>query len=55
MQEKLIQAEAHRLVNDHKLTLLDAELNWLARTIMQLSTRPATPVQHHHMHKTMES
>lgn len=44
IQEKWMQDEGHRLVNDHKLTLLDAELNWLARTIMRLQTRPA-PVQ----------
>ncbi|HYK85224.1 MAG TPA: PadR family transcriptional regulator [Ktedonobacteraceae bacterium] len=40
-----ISDEAHRLVNDHKLTLLDAELNWLNRTIEHLSqknTRQAT-------------
>ncbi len=36
MQDPQVQDEAHRLVNDHKLTLLDAELNWLARTIMLL-------------------
>lgn len=41
MQELAAHGEAHRLVNDHKLTLLDAELNWLARTIMHLHTRPA--------------
>jgi DNA-binding PadR family transcriptional regulator len=40
-QEKWMQEEGHRLVNDYKLTLLDAELNWLARTIMRLQTRPA--------------
>jgi DNA-binding PadR family transcriptional regulator len=39
MLDPLVQDEAHRLVNDHKLTLLDAELNWLARTIMHLQTR----------------
>lgn len=42
MQELAIHDEAHRLVNDHKLTLLDAELNWLARTIMHLHTRATT-------------
>ena len=41
MQELSVHGEAHRLVNDHKLTLLDAELNWLARTIMYLHTQPA--------------
>lgn len=28
--------DAHQLVNDHKLTLLDAELRWLERTIEHL-------------------
>ncbi len=58
MQELAVHGEAHRLVNDHKLTLLDAELNWLARTIMHLHTRPALrspehahPAHAHHMHK----
>jgi len=41
MQDLAVQDDAHKLVNDHKLTLLDAELNWLARTIMHLQTRPA--------------
>lgn len=41
MQELTAHDEAHRLVNDHKLTLLDAELNWLARTIMHLHIHPA--------------
>jgi DNA-binding PadR family transcriptional regulator len=31
--------EAHKLVNDHRLTLLDAELNWLSRTISHLKAR----------------
>lgn len=30
------QDEAHRLVYDHDLTLLDAELNWLQRTVNHL-------------------
>jgi DNA-binding PadR family transcriptional regulator len=30
------QDEAHRLVYDHGLTLLDAELNWLQRTVDHL-------------------
>lgn len=42
MQDPTLGDEAHKLVNDHKLTLLDAELNWLARTIMHLQTREAT-------------
>lgn len=48
MQDPQVQDEAHRLVNDHKLTLLDAELNWLARTIMHMQTRaPGTSVRQH--------
>jgi len=49
MQEIQVQGDAHRLVNDHKLALLDAELNWLARTIMQLHNRPASAqrAEHH--------
>ena len=42
MLDPQVQDDAHRLVNDHKLTLLDAELGWLARTIMHLQTRPAS-------------
>ncbi len=38
MQDLSVQDEAHSLVNDHKLALLDAELNWLARTIVHLHT-----------------
>jgi DNA-binding PadR family transcriptional regulator len=30
------QAEAHRFVNEHKRMLLDAEIDWLKRTITQL-------------------
>ncbi len=57
MQELSVHSAAHRLVNDHKLTLLDAELNWLARTIMHLHTRPEirsaeqTHAEHRHAHK----
>jgi DNA-binding PadR family transcriptional regulator len=36
MHDASVQDGAHRLVNDHKLALLDAELNWLARTIVHL-------------------
>ncbi len=36
IQDLRVQDGAHRLVNDHKLTLLNAELSWLARTIMHL-------------------
>ncbi|MEO7002831.1 MAG: hypothetical protein ABI068_13515 [Ktedonobacterales bacterium] len=31
-----VDDQAHRLVADHQLALLDAELNWLARTLMTL-------------------
>ncbi|MGH2480880.1 MAG: PadR family transcriptional regulator [Ktedonobacteraceae bacterium] len=51
MQELRIQDDAHKLVNDHKLTLLDAELNWLARTIMHLQMRPATTRGQAYLHK----
>ncbi len=51
MQEFQVQDDAHKLVNDHKLTLLDAELNWLARTIMHLQTRPATSRDQAYAHK----
>ena len=30
--------EAHMLVNDHKLALIDAEISWLERTIAHLQT-----------------
>jgi DNA-binding PadR family transcriptional regulator len=50
MQESRVQDNAHKLVNDHKLTLLDAELNWLARTIMHLQTQPATTHSQAHAH-----
>lgn len=50
MQDSQVQDDAHKLVNDHKLTLLDAELNWLARTIMHLQTRPATMSTTRHPH-----
>ncbi|HZU03350.1 MAG TPA: hypothetical protein VFA10_27030 [Ktedonobacteraceae bacterium] len=36
MQDPHVHDPAHALVNDHKLALLEAELNWLARTIMRL-------------------
>jgi len=35
-QYESTQDEAHRLVYDHDLTLLDAELNWLQRTMQHL-------------------
>lgn len=50
MQDLCLQDGAHRLVNDHKLTLLDAELNWLARTIMHLQTQPPGRRLAGHMH-----
>lgn len=50
MQDPQVQDEAHRLVNDHKLTLLDAELNWLARTIMHLQTRAPSTLAHQYAH-----
>lgn len=34
---------AHQLVNDHTLTLLDAELSWLERTITRLRSHKAHP------------
>ncbi len=34
--------DAHKLVNDHRLTLLDAELDWLSRTIALLKAKKAT-------------
>ncbi len=51
MQDVHVQDDAHKLVNDHKLTLLDAELNWLARTIMHLQTRPAIAHSQVYVHK----
>jgi DNA-binding PadR family transcriptional regulator len=39
-----INDDAHRLVNDHKLTLLDAELDWLNRTIAHLAEQHSTQV-----------
>jgi DNA-binding PadR family transcriptional regulator len=36
MEELKYHDNAHRLVNDHKLALLDAELQWLERTIAHL-------------------
>ncbi len=34
--------DAHKLVNNHRLTLLDAELDWLNRTITHLSEKKVT-------------
>ena len=39
MQDLSIHDDAHILVNDHKLALLEAELNWLARTIVHLEAK----------------
>ena len=39
MQELSFHDDAHNLVNDHKLALLEAELNWLARTIVHLEVQ----------------
>ena len=39
MQELGFHDDAHNLVNDHKLALLEAELNWLARTIVHLEAQ----------------
>jgi hypothetical protein len=39
MQDLGIHDDAHNLVNDHKLALLEAELNWLARTIVHLEAQ----------------
>lgn len=36
LQATRVEDAAHRLVTDHQLTMLDAELNWLARTLMTL-------------------
>jgi DNA-binding PadR family transcriptional regulator len=46
VQTAQIQDRAHRLVTDHQLALLDAELGWLARTLLAVqaeaaSSRPA--------------
>ena len=39
--------DAHQLVNDHKLTLLDAELRWLERTIEHLRvSRNVSSIEH---------
>ncbi|HXZ03382.1 MAG TPA: PadR family transcriptional regulator [Ktedonobacteraceae bacterium] len=36
--------DAHNLVNDHKLALLEAELNWLARTIVHLEAQRVSSI-----------
>ncbi len=35
---------AHNLVNDHKMALLEAELNWLARTIVYLEAQKVSGI-----------
>ena len=44
-QYESTQDEAHRLVYDHDLTLLDAELNWLQRTMQHLHASQAQSSQ----------
>jgi DNA-binding PadR family transcriptional regulator len=39
IESQHIYDDAHMLVNDHKLTLLDAELDWLKRTIAHLTEK----------------
>lgn len=54
IQELAIHGKAHRLVHEHKMALLDAELNWLARTIMHLHTRaPLRSTGHAHAVHTL--
>lgn len=38
------QREAHRVVNDHTLTLLDAERDWTERTLAAMSRGEETPM-----------
>jgi hypothetical protein len=42
IQELSYHDDAHNLVYDHKLALLEAELNWLARTIVHLEAQKMT-------------
>lgn len=44
VQAAQVQDRAHRLVTDHQLALLDAELGWLAHTLIQLQTEVMTVV-----------
>jgi DNA-binding PadR family transcriptional regulator len=44
-QYESTQDEAHRLVYDHDLSLLDAELNWLQRTMQHLHASQAQSSQ----------
>lgn len=43
LQADQLHDRAHRLVTDHQLALLDAELGWLARTLLDLQTTAASP------------
>jgi DNA-binding PadR family transcriptional regulator len=53
-QYESTQDEAHRLVYDHDLTLLDAELNWLQRTIAHLQENLRTNNQTQPSQTTVE-
>jgi DNA-binding PadR family transcriptional regulator len=44
MQELGYNDHAHNLVNDHKLAILEAELNWLARTIVHLQAQKVSSI-----------
>lgn len=48
IQLQHVQDAAHQLVNDHKLTLLDAELDWLKRTMEHLRQDVVQPAKMHH-------
>lgn len=39
MRDLGLHDDVQNLLNDHKLTLLEAELNWLALTIVRLETQ----------------
>jgi DNA-binding PadR family transcriptional regulator len=45
IQATHVQDRAHRLVTEHQLALLDAELSWLARTLMSLRAEAAGDAQ----------
>ncbi len=44
MQELGYHEHAHNLVNDHKMALLEAELSWLARTIVHLEAQKVSNI-----------
>ncbi len=44
MQELGYHDHAHNLVNDHKMALLEAEINWLARTIVHLEAQKVSSI-----------